>query len=165
MEDKENSEFFLTIPKSNPLNKLIYTLGTGRRTEDDFIEIIFSYDINVVIDVRRSPLSSIPTFNRGYLQRLLQKEGVLYYFFGDELGGFRKGGYENYAKSDDFKNAVDRLENIVNGRKAVIICAEKLPWKCHRKWIARELFKRGWKVEHIIDKGRVWIPKQLDIQT
>jgi uncharacterized protein (DUF488 family) len=41
---------------------------------------------------------------------------------------------------------------------SVIICAERFPWKCHRRWIARELSKGGWKVIHIIDKGKEWIP-------
>ncbi len=144
--------------------KNIYTLGTGRRTEDDFIEILFSYDIKTVIDVRRYPVSRIPIFKKKYLENLLLSEGISYYFLGAELGGFRKGGYEIYAETEEFKAGIDRLEEIINDKKAVIICAEKLPWKCHRKWIARELFRRGWKVEHIIDKGRVWIPKQLDIK-
>ena len=70
-----------------------------------------------------------------------------------------KGGYEAYTSTEDFKIGIDELENIAGDGNAVIICAEKFPWKCHRKWIARELHKRGWLVEHIIDKGKVWVPK------
>jgi uncharacterized protein (DUF488 family) len=87
--------------KENLLKK-IYTLGTDRRSEEDFIEILLAYDI---------------------------------------------------------KSLIDLLESIAETKTSVIVCAERFPWKCHRKWISRELHKRGWRVEHIIDKGKVWIPK------
>jgi len=139
--------------------KKIYTLGTSRRTEEDFIEILLNYDIRTLIDVRSYPKSKIQIFTRENLENLLKKENIAYVFLGKELGGFRKGGYEAYTLTEDFKIGIDELENIAGDGNAVIICAEKFPWKCHRKWIARELHRRGWQVEHIIDKGKVWIPK------
>jgi uncharacterized protein (DUF488 family) len=138
--------------------KKIYTLGTSRRSEEDFIEILLFYDIKTVIDVRRFPKSKLQIFNKEYLQDLLEREGISYVFLDVELGGFRKGGYEAYTETEDFKHGIDKLEESVNNN-AVIICAERFPWKCHRRWIARELHRRGWLVEHIIDKGKVWIPK------
>jgi uncharacterized protein (DUF488 family) len=138
--------------------KKIYTLGTSRRSEEDFIEILLFYDIKTVIDVRRFPKSKIQTFTKEYLADLLQREGISYVFFGVELGGFRKGGYGAYANTDEFRDGIDKLERAVNNN-SVILCAERFPWKCHRRWIARELHKRGWLIEHIIDKGKVWIPK------
>jgi len=140
-------------------DKKIYTLGTSRRTEEDFMEILLAYDIKTLIDVRSYPKSKIQIFTRENLENLLKKENIAYVFFGKELGGFRKGGYEAYTLTEDFKNGIDKLENIASENNSVIICAEKFPWKCHRRWIARELHKRGWLVEHIIDKGKVWIPK------
>jgi len=139
--------------------KKIYTLGTNRRNEEDFIEILFAYQIQNLIDVRRFPKSKIPIFIRETLEPLLHREGIEYYFLGAELGGFRKGGYIAYTLSDEFIKGVILLESIALKKTSVIICAERFPWKCHRKWIARELHKRGWEVEHIIDKGKVWIPK------
>ena len=138
--------------------KKIYTLGTDRRAEEDFIEILLAYYIQLVIDVRRFPTSKFQTFRKGNLENLLRKEGIEYYFLGAELGGFRKGGYTSYIITDNFSRGIDLLENIAITKPSVIICAERLPWKCHRKWISRELHKRGWEVEHIIDKGKVWIP-------
>lgn len=138
--------------------KKIFTLGTSRRSEEDFIEILLFYDIKTVIDVRRFPTSKISIFKKDYLENLLSKEGISYLFLGKELGGFRKGGYEAYSKTDEFKKGIDKIEETINNT-AVIICAERFPWKCHRRWIARELRKRGWRVEHIIDKGRVWVPE------
>jgi uncharacterized protein (DUF488 family) len=76
--------------------KRIYTLGTDRRSEEDFVEILHAYDIRAVIDVRSYPKSKILIFTKANLDRLLQREGIEYHFFGKELGGFRKGGYTAY---------------------------------------------------------------------
>ena len=139
--------------------KRIFTLGTDRRSEEDFIEILLSYNIEVLIDVRSFPKSKIPTFNREYLERLLEKEGIEYRYLGKELGGFRKGGYEAYTLTEDFRRGIEEIERLAVDKAAVVICAERFPWKCHRKWISRELHRRGWRVEHIIDKGKVWVPE------
>ncbi|NCO83172.1 MAG: hypothetical protein COZ31_01205 [Nitrospirae bacterium CG_4_10_14_3_um_filter_44_29] len=139
--------------------KKIYTLGTGRRSEEDFIEILFDYDVKTLVDVRSFPKSKMPVFTGENLENLLKKEGVNYIFLGKELGGFRKGGYEAYTTTEEFRKGVDVLEDIASKGASVIVCAERFPWKCHRRWIARELHRRGWQVEHIIDKGKVWIPK------
>jgi uncharacterized protein (DUF488 family) len=139
--------------------KTIHTLGTNRRSEEDFIEILLYYDIKAVIDVRRFPTSKIQIFTKEYLESLLQREGINYIFLGAELGGFRKGGYEAYTNTEEFKKGIEKLENIADSMTSVIICAEKFPWKCHRRWIAKELHRIGWLVEHIIDKGKVWVPR------
>lgn len=139
--------------------KTIYTLGTDRRTEEDFIEILHAYEIRALIDVRRFPRSKIPIFNKEKLESLLAQEGIEYHFLGDELGGFRKGGYISYIITEDFNKGIEKVESIANSNITVIICAERFPWKCHRKWIAKELNRKGWKVEHILDKGKVWTPR------
>ena len=139
--------------------KKIYTLGTGLRSEEDFIEILLAYNIQSVIDVRSYPKSKIPVFNRENFEPLLNHEGIEYHFLGKELGGFRKGGYIAYTLTEEFNRGIELLESIAILKPSVIICAERFPWKCHRKWIARELQKRGWEVAHIIDKGKAWIPK------
>ena len=139
--------------------KMIYTLGTGRRSEEDFVEILLAYNIQALIDVRSLPRSKFPIFSKENLENLLRHEGIEYHFLGKELGGFRKGGYTSYIITDDFMKGIDLLESIATGKTSVIVCAERFPWKCHRKWISRELHKRGWEVDHIIDKGKLWIPK------
>jgi uncharacterized protein (DUF488 family) len=139
--------------------KKIYTLGTDRRSEEDFIEILLAYDIEALIDVRSYPRSKLPVFTKANLEHLLHREGIEYHFLGKELGGFRKGGYTAYLITDDFRKGIDLLESIALIKTSVILCAERFPWKCHRKWISRELHKRGWEVDHIIDKGKLWIPK------
>ncbi|RJQ52383.1 MAG: DUF488 domain-containing protein [Nitrospiraceae bacterium] len=139
----------------------IFTLGTDLRTPEDFIEIINSYNIEVVVDVRSYPVSKLDHFRRTNLELLLKKEMLEYHYSGNELGGFRKSGYENYTHTPEFENGITMLERIASAKISVIICAERFPWKCHRRFIARALQGRGWVVEHIIDKGKVWAPKQL----
>jgi uncharacterized protein (DUF488 family) len=141
------------------LMKKIYTLGTNKRSEEDFIEILLAYNIQSLIDVRSFPRSKIPIFRRENLEPTLRLEGIEYHFLGAELGGFRKGGYIAYTITDDFSKGIDLVESVAFAKTSVIVCAERFPWKCHRKWIARELHKRRWEVEHIIDKGKVWVPK------
>ncbi|MBI5665595.1 MAG: DUF488 domain-containing protein [Nitrospirae bacterium] len=138
--------------------KKIYTLGTGLRSLEDFIEILNSFNIEAVIDVRSYPSSKLEHFRRANLENTLSKEKIEYHYLGKELGGFRKGGYENYSLTKEFELGISLLENIVVDKTSVIICAEHFPWKCHRRFIARALHKEGWIVEHIIDKGKVWIP-------
>ncbi len=140
-------------------NRSIYTLGTDLRNPEDFIEILLSSEVRAVIDVRSFPRSKMYYFTQGPLSELLLSNGIAYHFLGKELGGFRKGGYAAYITTEEFSNGVSIIESLAEDAVSVIICSEKFPWKCHRKWISRELQHRGWLVEHIIDKGKVWKPK------
>ncbi|MDA8432784.1 MAG: DUF488 domain-containing protein [Nitrospiraceae bacterium] len=140
-------------------DKIIFTLGTDRRGREDFVEILLGYEIQALLDVRSFPHSRLPLFQRDNLEPLLAANGIEYHFLGRELGGLRKGGYVAYLITDYFREGIDAVEEIAGRKRSVIICAEKLPWKCHRKWIARELCKKGWTVEHIIEKGKIWVPK------
>lgn len=124
------------------------------------MEILNSYDITSVIDVRSFPASKFEHFTRARLETSLKKELFDYHYAGKELGGFRKGGYENYTRTAEFANGISALEAIASSKMSVIICAERFPWKCHRRYIARELQNRGWAVGHILDKGKVWAPKR-----
>jgi uncharacterized protein (DUF488 family) len=136
----------------------IYTLGTDRRTEEDFIEILNFYEVETIIDVRRFPRSKIPIFNRINLERLLKENGMEYYLLGNELGGFREKGYLEYTDTEEFRKGIEMLEAVAREKKSAVLCAEKFPWKCHRRWIARELKRRNWHIIHIIDKGKIWEP-------
>ncbi len=78
--------------------RIIYTLGTDRRTEEDFIEILNAYGIELLIDVRRFPTSKFQHFRREDLERLLKANKIGYIFMGNELGGYRKGGYGHLSR-------------------------------------------------------------------
>lgn len=135
------------------------TLGSSTRKPDEFLHLLKQHEIDRVVDVRRFPTSRFEHFKRENLKRLLEESQFKYTYLGDRLGGYRSGGYQKYATTPDFKSAVDTLEELASDSKTAIMCAEKLPWRCHRRYISLELESRGWKVLHIIDEGRVWIPK------
>jgi uncharacterized protein (DUF488 family) len=139
--------------------KKIFTLGTSLRSFEDFIEIINFYNIEAVIDIRSYPSSKLDHFKRTNLESLLKNEMFTYRYLGKELGGFRRGGYYNYTKTEEFESGIHLLESIASAKTSSVICAERFPWKCHRRYVARALKRRGWEVEHIIDKGKVWVPK------
>jgi len=148
------------IISSKLMKKKVYTLGTGLRSLEDFIEIINSYNIDAIIDVRSYPSSKFEYFKKINLEPLLKKEMLEYHYLGKELGGFRKEGYDHYITTKEFEEGIKLLEGIASTKVSVIICAERFPWKCHRKYIAQALQKKGWIIEHILDKGKVWLPKQ-----
>lgn len=139
--------------------KIVYSLGTSTRSGNEFIRLLSRYGIELVVDVRRFPCSRFGHFNQQELANLLAEKGIGYLYLGDKLGGYRKGGYTAFVSTEEFNRGVEALETAVSERVGVIICAEKLPWRCHRRLIASELRKRGWEVRHIIDEERLWIPE------
>lgn len=140
--------------------KLIYTLGTSTHSPEEFIELLTSHGVEVVVDVRKFPSSRFEHFNRERLTKLLGEVGIAYISMGEELGGYRRGGYSNFTATAEFQKALKKLEKIAWERKTAIVCAERFPWRCHRRFIALELEKLGWQVNHIIDMGRDWLPKK-----
>jgi len=138
---------------------VVYTLGTSTRTKEEFLELVNYYHIETVVDVRSFPQSRFEHFKRENLAEILKEGGVAYIYLGKELGGFRKGGYLSYTKSTPYQEGISHLERIGKESIAAFICAERFPWKCHRRFIALSLEQRGWQVIHIIDKDRIWRPK------
>jgi uncharacterized protein (DUF488 family) len=137
---------------------LIYSIGTSNRLFDEFLELLLKYYIQTVVDVRSFPTSKFIYFGREHLEKKLPEKGIIYKYLGKELGGFRKGGYINYMKTEFFNEGIKKLEDIGRTITTAFFCAERFPWNCHRRWIAEELIRRGWKVIHIIEKEKLWIP-------
>ena len=109
----------------------IYTLGTSNCSIDDFLEILKSYQIQTVIDVRRWPTSKwFEHFKKENLEKTLPENNIQYLHF-EKLGGYRTGGYEEYIKTKEFKEALEELLKISESQNTVLICAEKLPWTPH----------------------------------
>jgi uncharacterized protein (DUF488 family) len=127
--------------------KFIYTVGTSNCSIEEFIEILKTYRIKTVIDVRSFPVSKkFPHFSKDSLSKILNNEGFDYIYLGRELGGFRKGGYEAYMNTEEFKNGIEKLEEIADKSLSVFFCAEKLFFRCHRRFISEILSERGWRV-------------------
>ena len=132
----------------------IYTIGHSTRSFQDFMEIIKTYNIELVVDVRRSPGSrKFPHFNKENLEVELPKAKI-HYVTLQELGGFRKEGYQAFSQTKEFANAIKLLLEAVDGRTAAVFCAEILWWRCHRRYIAKTLFEKGHHIIHIFDKNR-----------
>ena len=142
---------------------IIYTLGTSTHTREEFLELLNSYHIEKVVDVRSFPQSRFEHFKKENLERILSENGFNYFYLGKKLGGFRKGGYLSYTKSLPYQEGISHLEQIGRESITAFICAERFPWKCHRRFIASTLEERGWKVVHIIEKDRIWRSKKLHL--
>ena len=141
---------------------VIYTLGTSTRSFDEFLALFKENKIETGVDIRSFPTSRFPHFKKEYLQRSLESEGIQYLYLGKELGGFRKGGYLAYMETDSFQKGMERLEEVGKEKRTAFFCSERFPWKCHRRWVSGKLIQKGWRIIHIIEKERVWIPKKLE---
>ena len=139
---------------------VLYTLGTSNRSFDEFLALFKEHGIEAGVDIRSFPTSRFPHFKKESLQTLLEVEGIQYYYLGKELGGFRKGGYLGYMETHSFQKGIEILEKIGKEKKAAFFCSERFPWRCHRRWVAMKLIQKGWHVIHIIEKGKVWVPKK-----
>ncbi len=138
--------------------KRIYTIGHSNRTISELLLILRNHGIKVLVDVRRFPKSTRnPQFNRENLESQLRKQGIEYYWLGEELGGYRKGGYQRYMKTEGYLKGIEKLLEIVESSNGniVLMCSEKLWFKCHRRFIADTLVDLGYKVIHIIDLDKV----------
>lgn len=139
---------------------VVYTLGTSTRKLQEFVEILDWYAIVRVVDVRRFPTSRLDHFIRENLETALTARGLQYVYLGDDLGGYRKGGYEAYMGSHEFKRGIKALISVATKGTTAFVCAERLPWKCHRRFIGTVLQKKGWHVVHLIERDRFWTGKE-----
>lgn len=139
----------------------IYTVGSSTRTLPDFLATLTAFGVRTVADVRRFPLSSrYPHFAREALEGSLCGAGAAYAWLGDDLGGYRSGGYGAYRETVSFARGLFRLEALAAASPTAILCAERLPWRCHRRYIATALRRRGWEVVHILEPSRSWAPAE-----
>lgn len=150
--------------------KRIFTIGHSNRNAEEFVELLIKNEIGALIDVRKFPSSKFPHFKGEYLRQILSETGIEYYWF-PTLGGYRKKimddspnkaikseGFRNYADfmlTFEFKQAIEELEEVAKAKLSVIMCAEKLYWRCHRRFISDYLTMRGWRVIHILNERRV----------
>ncbi|MCS7280956.1 MAG: DUF488 domain-containing protein [Desulfobacterota bacterium] len=139
------------------MKKDIYTVGTSSRTLQEFIDLLLSYGIQTAVDVRRIPRSKrFPQFMKETLSKALEESGIRYVYLGQELGGLRKKGYKNHALTKTFEEGMEILESLAKTSKTVFFCCERLFFRCHRKFIAKRLKRKGWNVYHIMDFNRIY---------
>lgn len=128
----------------------IWDIGHSTRTEEEFIVLLKEHKIKAVVDVRRFPSSKkSPHFAKAHLETILRENRMDYAWLGDELGGFRKGGYEQWTKTQEFASGIKNLEDTARRKRTVFLCAERDYSRCHRRFIIELLKRKGWTVHHI----------------
>ncbi len=134
---------------------IVWTVGTSSRSLEEFVSLLGWLGVGVAVDVRRFPTSRFEWFRWDVLKGALEKVGIEYVHL-EGLGGYRRGGYEKYMESEEFRSVFEELLSLVEKRKNVVIfCSEKFFFKCHRRFIADELVRRGIRVFHVIEKGKI----------
>ena len=144
--------------------RTLYTIGHSTRATRELVELLRAHRVEQVVDIRTIPGSRHnPQFNRPALSRSLHAVKIGYRHL-KALGGLRHArsdstnlgwrnasfrGFADYMQTDGFAAGLARLKQIATRRPAVIMCAEALPWRCHRSLIADALTVAGWRVLHI----------------
>lgn len=141
------------LDKSKP-RLSIWTIGHGSLSKDFFLSLLKKHRISLLVDVRRFPTSRIEHFRRENLEKWLPQEGVEYLWLGDELGGYRREGYEKHMETVLFKRGAERLLGLAGKRRVCIMCLETNPKYCHRKFIASYLSKKEVRIIHIVKHSR-----------
>ncbi|MEM0217079.1 MAG: DUF488 domain-containing protein [Candidatus Bathyarchaeia archaeon] len=132
----------------------VWTIGHSNRSVNDFLETLKEHKIQVLVDVRRFPTSKIEHFKKENIERWLLENGISYIWLGEELGGYRKGGYKAYMETHSFKEGIEKLIIIASEKRTCIMCMEANPKYCHRRFISSYLEKKGIEVIHIVSKGQ-----------
>lgn len=133
----------------------ILTIGHSTRSLEDLIGVLAAHQIKILVDIRHFPRSRHnPQFNKAALQKRLPRAGIRYVWL-EALGGYRKGGYAKYTCTNTFQSGLARLEKLAAKRRAAVMCAELLWWRCHRRYVSDELKRRGWRVWHIFDEKKL----------
>ena len=142
---------------------VLWTVGYGNRSVEEFVALLEEHRIKVLVDVRSFPTSKIEHFKGEEMERWLPEHGIEYVWLGKELGGYRRGGYEAHMKTELFREGVEKLLEVAGQRRACIMCMEKKPKYCHRRFVTAYLERKGVEVIHILEKGQVGPMKFKDI--
>lgn len=145
----------------------LFTIGHSTRTLEELIEILQAHGVRVLADVRTVPRSRrVPQFNADTLGNSLAPAGIQYQPL-PALGGLRKTradsintawrnasfrGYADYMQTPGFQAGLDQLIEIALHHPTAIMCAEAVPWRCHRSLIADALVVRNWQVLDLMSK-------------
>ena len=149
----------------NQVQNTVFTIGHSTRSTEDFIELIKNHRVTRVVDVRTIPRSRHnPQFNKDILPDALEKVSISYQHIVG-LGGLRHArkdspnlgwrnasfrGFADYMQTPEFTDNLEALIKLAQKEIIVLMCAETVPWRCHRSLIADALLIRGISVEHIM---------------
>jgi uncharacterized protein (DUF488 family) len=147
----------------------VLTIGHSTRSLEEFLHLLRTHEVEQVVDVRKMPGSTAyPQFNEDTLADALEKASIGYVHV-PALGGLRSPvddspnrgwrnrsfqGYADYMQTEEFELALQSLVELASRRRVALMCAEAVPWRCHRSLIADALVARGIPVEHLMSRGR-----------
>jgi 3-methyladenine DNA glycosylase/8-oxoguanine DNA glycosylase len=147
----------------------LYTVGHSTRSLDELVALLRAFEVTTVVDIRTIPRSRHnPQFGRDALRPALRSR-KLRYFHIPELGGLRRTrkdspnagwrnasfrGFADYMLTEDFESGLVKLRALASEGGVALMCAEAVPWRCHRSLVADALTVRGARVEHITSTGR-----------
>jgi uncharacterized protein (DUF488 family) len=150
----------------------VFTIGHSTRTWEEFLELLRAHGIERVVDVRSIPRSRHnPQFDRDTLSAKLRGARIGYVHLR-RLGGLRHArrdspnmgwrnasfrGFADYMQTLEFEKGLQRLIKLAKQNKSAIMCAEAVPWRCHRSLIADALTVRGIRAAHIVSGKRVQV--------
>src|SRR5262249_15249480 len=147
----------------------LYTIGHSTRTIEEFVSLLTTHKIELVVDIRAYPMSRrLPYFNRANLEASLRAASIEYFWMKD-LGGRRKRllkdspnialrndsfrNYADYMLTPQFAEAAAKLVQIADAKRTAIMCAEAVYFRCHRMLVSDYLTVHGHQVVHIQDEG------------
>ena len=146
----------------------LFTIGHSTRSLEEFLGLLEREGVTHVVDVRAFPASRrYPHFNGPDLEKSLAAAGITY-SHAPELGGRRTAkkdsrniqwrnegfrAYADYMETPRFSSAVEDLLRLAGLERTAIMCAEAVPWRCHRSLISDAASARGMQVTHILDSG------------
>lgn len=158
--------------KTDEEQAIIFTIGHSTRPIQDFIDLLQAEQIGLVVDVRTVPKSRHnPQFNTQELARCLESNQINYLHMRG-LGGLRHTskdsinvgwrntsfrGFADYMQTKEFEDHVQQLIQLLERQNTAIMCAEAVPWRCHRSLIADALFVRGVRPVHIMVKNSLHV--------
>jgi len=142
----------------------VFTIGHSTRPIDEFIHLLAAHGVQRLVDVRTIPQSRHnPQFGRDQLSASLESAGI-HYTHMPGLGGLRRPrkdstntgwrnasfrGYADYMQTREFEESLNRCVELANAEQVALMCAESVPWRCHRSLIADALLARGIDVREI----------------
>ena len=148
---------------------VVYTIGHSTRSLEELVSFLQAHGVSCVVDVRTVPRSRRnPQFNRDSLPGDLGQHEIEYVHIA-ELGGLRRTvpdspntgwenlsfrGFADYMQTGAFEHGLEALLAVAAARPSAIMCAEAVPWRCHRSLIADALLVRGVEVRHILSRTR-----------
>ena len=154
---------------TRPTQLIVMTIGHSTRPAKEFIHLLKAHHVQRLVDVRTVPRSRHnPQFNRSELSSALHS-ARLHYRYMPGLGGFRRArkdslntgwrnasfrGFADYMQTTEFRKNLDELITLANAERIAIMCAEAVPWRCHRSLIADALLARGIEVREITSATR-----------